>query len=126
MRSKTQIKGAIFKVASLPAFKNIVIILGIAVALLVGFFTLHAQPNAMGEFAIDPKTVSSNVRVVGSDFLDVETTPEVIIYDRNLDLILSANLTSISDYEKEHLSRLLKVCDLMFSSDNTTIYQLDK
>jgi len=126
MRSKAQIKGIIFKVMSPSAFKNVIIILGVVVALLVGFFTLHAEPGKHGLSLINPKTGTSNILVIDLETLEIETSPEVLIYDKNLDLVLSANLDVLSDHEKEHLNRLLKVCDLMLSSDNTTIYQLDK
>lgn len=126
MQSKPQIKGMFFKVASLPAFKNIIILLGIVVAMAIGFFTLHAKNGPYSLSFIDSRNAGSNIRVVHAETLEVETMPEVIIYDRNFELVLSANLITISSYEKEHLDRLLKVCDLLFLNDNAAIYQLDK
>lgn len=126
MRSKTQLKGTIFKIVSLPTFKNIVILLGVVVAVLVGFFTLHAEPNAGGFSYINPQRTGTSIRMVEAETLEVESMPEVIVYDKNFELILLVDLGTISDYEKEHLNRLLTVCDLLFVNAATTIYQLDK
>ena len=126
MRSKTQLKGTIFKIVSLPTFKNIVILLGVAVAVLVGFFTLQATPEAGGLSFITPQRTETSIKMVEAETLEVENMPEVIVYDKNFELILLVNTGTISDYEKEHFNRLLKVCDLLFVNAATTIYQLDK
>lgn len=132
MSSKTQSKGSFFSLISLPAIKNLIIILGVVVALLVGFFTLHAgvvprtEPGLVpGSFAL---LSSGGVEVAGVDpeNLEVVLQPDVFVYDKNFDLILSANLSTISAYEQEHLQRLLKVCDLLLVNENTSIYRLDK
>lgn len=126
MLSKTQLKGAIFKIVSLPAFKNIVILLGVVVAMLVGFFTLQASSGAGDLSFITLQHAGTPIRVVEAETLEVESMPQVIVYDKNFDLVLLVNPGSISAYEKEHLNRLLHVCDLLFTDATTTVYQLDK
>jgi len=136
MRSKTQTKGSFFSLISLPAVKNFIIILGVVVALLVGFFTLHAgvvlgaEPGSEpgiepGRFAL-LSSGGVNVADVDPENLEVILQPEVLIYGKNFELILSANLATISPYEREHVQRLLNVCDLLLVNENTSIYRLDK
>ncbi len=136
MRSKTQTKGSLFSLISLPAVKNFIIILGVVVALLVGFFTLHAGVEPGSEpgsgLSIEPgrfALLSSGgvaVAAVDPENLEVSFQPEVLVYDKNFELILSANLSTISPYEREHVQRLLNVCDLLLVNENTSIYRLDK
>lgn len=130
MRSITHIKGALARTISLPLVKNVIIVLGVVVALLVGFFTLHAGVGTGfrtdGLSLIGPKSSTASIKTIDAETLDVEFQPEVLIYDRNFELILTANPSSISSYEKEHLDRLLRVCDLLLTNDNTAIYRLDK
>ncbi len=122
MRSKIQLKSVIFRVASLPAFKNAIVIIGVLVALLVGFFTLHAQAPLAQQLLVVPAVVNSK----DNGAVDTESTSEVMIYNQKLELILSADLSAISSNEQQHLDRLLKICDLMASIGSTVIYQLDK
>ena len=97
------------------------------VALLVGLFTLHAAPLYPASALIVPEGVNRIPEInVDPETLQVTAAPVVLVYDKNFDLILSTNPSSISTYEKEHLDRLLNICDLLVIDDETTIYWLDK
>lgn len=126
MALKNQKKASITKMMSLPKVRSFIVMLGILVALLIGIFTLHAETPISALSMITPEGTRIRHVEVDIENFQVTSAPTVLVYDKNFDLILSSHPGSISQHEKEHLSRLLNICELLMNNDETTIYWLDK
>ena len=111
---------------SLPTVRSFIVFVGILVALLIGIFSLHAA-NLESLFpVIGPEANTISQLQVDAENMLVSSAPVIIVYDKNFDLVLSTNMSNISQYEKEHLDRLLNICELLLQNGETTIYWLDK
>lgn len=111
----------------MPGVRGIILVVGILVALLVGFYTLHAAPLYPSSILIVPEGVNRIPEInVDTENVQVTAAPILLVYDKNFDLILATNPASISPYEKKHLDRLLNICELLIVDEATTIYWLDK
>lgn len=111
---------------SLPTVRSFIVVVGILVALLIGIFSLHAANRGSLFSVIGPEANTITQLQVDAENMLVRSVPVVIVYDKNFDLILSTNMSSISQYEKEHLDRLLNICELLLQNEETSIYWLDK
>ncbi len=111
---------------SLPGFRSFIVFLGILVALLIGIFTLHAEASPFRIPVVGPVTNELDKVDVDVEAAEVTSAPIVLVYDKNFDLILSTNINAISSYERQHLDRLLNICELLMNNDETAIYWLDK
>lgn len=111
---------------SLPTVRSLIVLVGILVALLIGIFSLHAANRGSLFSVIGPEANTITQLQVDAENMLVSSAPLVFVYDKNFDLILSTNMSSVSQYEKEHLDRLLNICELLLQNEETTIYWLDK